>query len=109
MASHKSKDYYAVLGVTPESDSAEIKKAYRSLVQKYHPDRIHEKEEITNASERMIEINEAFAVLADTKRRAQFDREKSGIKTPPPPSEAEVEDWEMPLAPGKEKARPTKR
>jgi hypothetical protein len=111
MASHKSnpKDYYAVLGVDRESDSTQIKKAYRSLVQKYHPDRVRDKEDVTNASERMIEINEAFAVLADSKRRAQFDLEKTRVKTPPPPTEAEVEDWEMPLAPGKEKSRPTKR
>src|SRR5215813_12677774 len=102
MASHQPgpKDYYGVLGVTPESDSAEIKKAYRALVQKYHPDRLRDREEVTHASERMIEINEAFAILADTKRRAQLDRELSAEKTPAKAAEPAVVDWEMPLAPG---------
>jgi curved DNA-binding protein CbpA len=105
----KTKDYYGVLGVPPDSDSTEIKKAYRALVQQFHPDRVQGKDEVTNASERMIEINEAFAVLADTKRRAQFDRELASDKAPSKPAEPEVENWEMPLAPGREKVRPTRR
>src|ERR1043166_6919788 len=98
MASRKpdSKDYYEVLGVTPESDPAAIKKAYRTLVQKFHPDRVRDKEEVTNASQRMIEINEAFAVLADTKKRAQFDKEQAAEKAPPRAAEPAVQDWEMP-------------
>src|SRR5262245_57339046 len=111
MASRKpeSKDYYSVLGVTPGSDSAEIKKAYRALVHKFHRYRIRDKEEITNASERMIELNEAFAVLADAKRRAEFDREKAAASQPAKPAAEPVADWEMPMAPGREKRQTTKR
>jgi curved DNA-binding protein CbpA len=106
-----SKDYYSVLGVTPESDSAEIKKAYRTLVQQYHPDRVRGAEEATNASERMIEINEAFSVLGDEKRRAELDRSRKGGKAPAATSaEPAVEDWEMPVSPMKKQAdAPAKR
>jgi len=104
------KDYYAVLGVSPESDSAEIKKAYRALVQKYHPDRLRGTEESTNASERMIEINEAFAVLGDVKRRAELNRDLAAEKAPPAPAGPSVQDWEIPLSPVQERgAAPAKR
>src|SRR5262245_40898936 len=91
------KDYYAVLGVEPDWDATAIKKAYRALAQKYHPDRLKDRNELTNASERMIEINEAFAVLADTKRRADFDREITALKTPPKPAQADAseEEWDL--------------
>ena len=105
---HSSKDYYAVLGVSPESDSAEIKKAYRTLVQRYHPDRVRGNDESTNASERMIEINEAFGVLGDKKRRAELDRARTAAKTPPPSESAK--DWEIPVSPLKERGEaPPKR
>jgi hypothetical protein len=103
------KNYYEVLGVEPDSDSAAIKKAYRALVQRYHPDRLHDRQEITNASERMIEINEAFAVLADSKRRAEFDRETTALKTPPKPPEPAEEDWDIPIATPKEAPPAAKR
>src|SRR3990170_3488271 len=89
------KDYYAVLGVSPESDPADIKKAYRSLVQKFHPDRVRGNEESTNASERMIEINEAFAILGDEKRRAELDRARTGGKSPRAAQAGTAgDDWE---------------
>jgi curved DNA-binding protein CbpA len=113
MESRKSgpKDYYAVLGVSPESDSTEIKKAYRALVQKFHPDRIRGNQETTNASERMIEINEAFAILGDEKRRAELDRVRKGAKSPKAPEAGTaVEDWEIPVSPLKKRAdEPVKR
>lgn len=107
MGSHKpsAKDYYAVLGVSPESDSAEIKKAYRALVQLYHPDRVRGTEETTNASERMVEINEAFAILGDKKRRAELDRALQAAKSPEKaPAETAVDDWEIPVSPMKKYA-----
>ena len=112
MESRKSsaKDYYKVLGVSPESDSAEIKKAYRTLVQQFHPDRLRGDEEATNASERMIEINEAFAILGDEKRRAELDRTRKGGKTPAAAADTAVEDWEIPVSPLKKRAEtPAKR
>ena len=103
-----SKDYYAVLGVSSEADTSEIKKAYRALVQKYHPDRVRGAVETTNASERMIEINEAFGVLGDRKRRAAFDRELEAEKAPPAPQPAS-EDWDIPVATVKESVAQTSR
>ncbi|MFQ6122789.1 MAG: DnaJ domain-containing protein, partial [Dehalococcoidales bacterium] len=54
------RDYYEVLGVSRDADEAAIKRAYRSLAMKYHPDRNPGDAE---AVERMKEINEAYAVL----------------------------------------------
>src|SRR3990172_9436587 len=98
------KDCYAVLGVDPESTTSEIKKAYRALAHRYHPDRALSGEETTtNASERMVEINEAFAVLSDVRRRAKFDRERAAERTPPAAAmQPAVEDWELPISPAKD-------
>ena len=106
-----SKDYYSVLGVSPDSDSAEIKKAYRTLVQQYHPDRVRGSDEATNASERMIEINEAFSILGDEKLRAEWDRSLKAGKAPAAAAtESAVEDWEIPVSPMKKQAdAPAKR
>ena len=99
-----SKDYYAVLGVNPESTTSEIKKAYRALAHRFHPDRaVSGEKTATNASERMVEINEAFAVLSDVKRRAKLDRELAAEKNPSGAvTQQAVEEWEFPLTPAKE-------
>jgi curved DNA-binding protein CbpA len=104
-----SKDYYSVLGVSPDSDSGEIKKAYRALVQRYHPDRVRGDDENTNASERMIEINEAFAILGDEKLRADLDRARQASRPPVAAPEA-ADDWEIPVSPMKKRGdEPVKR
>lgn len=64
------KDPYAVLGVARGTDAAEIKKAYRALAQKYHPDR---NADDPAAEERFKEVSAAYAVLSDEKRRADYD------------------------------------
>ncbi|WP_337845630.1 J domain-containing protein [Thermus sp.] len=69
------KDYYAILGVSREATQEEIKRAYRQLALKYHPDRNPGDKE---AEERFKEINEAYAVLSDPEKRAQYDRELLG-------------------------------
>ena len=106
MESRKSatKDYYAVLGVDPGSTTTEIKKAYRALAHRYHPDRaVAEEKTASNASSRMVEINEAFAALSDLKRRAKLDRELAAERTPPPAAAQQAgEEWEIPIAPVKE-------
>ena len=67
------KDYYVALGVTPDATITQIKKAYRALAQRYHPDRVsREREEYREAVERMVEINEAFAVVSDVKKRTAY-------------------------------------
>src|SRR5919202_2495045 len=65
------KDFYKALGV-PESASAdEIKRAYRKLAQKHHPDR---NPGDTSAEERMKEFSEAYDVLSDPKKRQEYDQ-----------------------------------
>jgi len=68
------KDYYAVLGVEPGSGESEIKQAYRRLARKYHPDVSKEK----GAEDRFKAINEAYEVLRDKEKRAQYDALRAG-------------------------------
>ncbi|NLV25271.1 MAG: DnaJ domain-containing protein [Deltaproteobacteria bacterium] len=66
-----AKDYYSVLGVEKNAGSDEIKKAYRKLALKYHPDR---NPGDTKAEARFKEITEAYAVLSDAEKRKQYDQ-----------------------------------
>jgi molecular chaperone DnaJ len=63
-------DYYERLGIPRTADEKEVRKAYRNLARKYHPDVCKE----PGAEERFKEINEAYATLSDPERRAQYDR-----------------------------------
>jgi curved DNA-binding protein len=65
-----AKDYYDVLGVSKNASDEEIKRAYRKLAMKFHPDKNPNKKE---AEERFKEINEAYAVLSDKEKRKQYD------------------------------------
>ena len=64
------KDYYKTLGVAREATADEIKKAFRRLARKYHPDVSKE----ANAEARMKDVNEAYAVLSDPEKRAAYDQ-----------------------------------
>ncbi|MGH8675461.1 MAG: DnaJ C-terminal domain-containing protein [Burkholderiales bacterium] len=82
------KDYYQALGVARDAPVEEVKKAYRKLARKYHPDVSKE----PNAEARMKEVNEAYAVLSDPEKRAAYDQLGSGHEPgqdfrPPP-------DWD---------------
>ncbi len=66
-----AKDYYKILGVSRNASQEEIKKAYRRLALKYHPDRNKGNKE---AEEKFKEINEAYAVLSDPEKRRQYDQ-----------------------------------
>lgn len=68
------KDFYAVLGVAKDADSDTIKKAYRGLAKKYHPDR---NPDDAVAAEKFKEVGEAYAVLSDAKDRKQYDAIRS--------------------------------
>ena len=64
------RDPYTILGVTKSADAAEIKKAYRKLAKKYHPDQSKE----PKAKERFTEANSAYEIVGDETKRGQFDR-----------------------------------
>jgi curved DNA-binding protein len=82
------KDYYQTLGVTRDATAEDIKKAFRKLARKYHPDVSKE----ADAEQRMREVNEAYAVLSDPEKRAAYDQLGRGYQPgqdfrPPP-------DWD---------------
>lgn len=70
MAEQK-RDYYEVLGVSKDADDAALKKAYRMLAKKYHPDANPGDKQAEAAFK---EVNEAYSVLSDPKKRAQYDQ-----------------------------------
>ncbi|MEA5509689.1 DnaJ C-terminal domain-containing protein [Crocosphaera sp. UHCC 0190] len=71
MAATDYKDYYAILGVSKNASADEIKKAFRKLAVKYHPDRNPDNKE---AEERFKEISEAYEVLFDSEKRQKYDQ-----------------------------------
>jgi curved DNA-binding protein len=82
----KYKDYYAILGVDRNAGADEIKRAYRKLARKYHPDVSKEKD----AEEKFKEVSEAYETLRDPEKKAAYDQlgaHRPGEEFSPPP------DW----------------
>src|ERR1700684_4167414 len=81
------KDYYEVLGVTRGAAADEVKRAYRKLARKFHPDLSKER----NAENKFKEVQEAYEVLRDPEKRAAYDHlgrdYRNGQQFRPPP------DW----------------
>ena len=80
------KDYYDVLGVARDASGEEIKKAFRKLAHKYHPDVAKDK---TTGEAKFKEINEANEVLSDPEKRRKYDQLGANWnhpeRQPPPP------------------------
>jgi len=68
---HSNTDYYAILGVARDADERTIKKAYRKLAVKHHPDKNLDDRE--GAENRFKDVAEAYSVLSDTKKRRIYD------------------------------------
>lgn len=71
-----SKDFYEILGVSKTASEGEIKKSYRTLAKKYHPDMNPGNKQ---AEDKFKEITEAYAVLSDAAKRKQYDTMGPGI------------------------------
>jgi len=65
------KDYYKILGVSPSADGATIKRAYREMSMRWHPD----KNPSVDVTAIMQDINEAYAILKDVAKRSRYDQE----------------------------------
>lgn len=68
------RDYYEVLGVSKDADEQTIKKAYRKLAMKFHPDSHQGEEEKKKAEEKFKEVSEAYEVLADKEKKQRYDQ-----------------------------------
>ena len=66
------RDYYEVLGVAKSASDDDIKKAYRKLAMKFHPDR-NQGEKAKEAEETFKEVKEAYEMLSDSQKRAAYD------------------------------------
>ncbi|MHC4662244.1 MAG: DnaJ C-terminal domain-containing protein [Planctomycetota bacterium] len=84
----KYKDYYEILGVPRNASESDIRKTYKELALKWHPDK-HKGDDKKNAEEKFTEINEAFEVLSDAEKRKRYDtlgaNWKHGSAFEPPP------------------------
>jgi DnaJ-class molecular chaperone len=83
------KDFYAILGVSRTADAAELKKAYRKLAMKWHPDK--NPDNVAVAQAKFQEVSEAYDVLSDPKKRDLFDKYgEDGLRFggPPPPPDS---------------------
>lgn len=96
MIATSDKDYYEIMQVDATAESAVITAAYKALAAKYHPDR----NTSTDANRRMQAINEAYEVLSDPHKRADYDRQhpakhnghRNGYAASPPPAHMTLTD-----------------
>jgi len=71
----RKRDYYAILGIDRNASEHDIKKAYKKMAMKYHPDRNSESEETKKMAEKkFIDVNDAYSVLSDPKKKSMYDQ-----------------------------------
>ncbi len=104
---NSEKDYYAILGVSPQAEDVVIRAAYKALAQRYHPDRRNGSQ--GGAHARMSELNEAYGVLSEPQKRKAYDQLRSArtgsaesplgeMEEDAPPGEDPLEkDWRIAL------------
>lgn len=80
---------YTILGVSTNSTDLEIKRAYRNLVKRYHPDRRSSE----SSHEQIVAINQAYDILSDPEKRAQYDRGFATLYFTPQPEEDPMEAY----------------
>ncbi|CAE7236819.1 P58B [Symbiodinium natans] len=84
--SQKEKDYYQVLGVAQDASEADIKRAYKKLALKWHPDKNPDQMEV--AQREFIAVQQAYEVLGDADKRRRYDNQKAFF------SEESGEEWD---------------
>ncbi len=83
-----TKDYYELLGVSPQASQREITTMYRKLSKKYHPDKHAEDPDLMRWAEGMMkDLNEAYTILRDPVKRAEYDQQRLTPSPPPRPTE----------------------
>jgi curved DNA-binding protein CbpA len=112
-----SSNYYVLLEIAPGSTADEVKRAFRGQIAKYHPDKVQHlgKEFQAMAADRAAELTEAYRILSDERRRAEYDRTlaegaaQAAVAAPPAPSTTTVssEPYVRPVSPPPASSRPT--
>lgn len=78
----EEQDHYKVLGVEKTATLKQIKKAYKQLALKYHPDKVRDKSKKKSSEEKFFKINQAYETLSDPDKRKLYDMQKTGNPNP---------------------------
>ncbi|XP_034239582.1 dnaJ homolog subfamily B member 9-like [Thrips palmi] len=78
----EDQDHYKVLGVEKTATLKQIKKAYKQLALKYHPDKVRDKSKKKSSEEKFFKINQAYETLSDPDKRKLYDMQKTGNPNP---------------------------